>query len=123
MRALPARLRGLAITIPSITADSEHTASLDLTANVVSCIKEETNHQMSVGDLRQIKVNLRQKMVSCEIERAKQVTLQLPEPLRYAVQLANEKGASSWLTALTLKEHGFSLHKGAFRDALFLRHG
>ena len=31
-------------------------------------------------------------------------------------------GASTWLTALPIKEHGFDLHKGAFRDALCLRY-
>ena len=123
MLALPARLGGLAITIPSMTAESEHKASLDLTASLVSCIKQKTNHQMSTGDMRQIKVNLRQKRVSCESERAKQITQQLPEPLRYTVQLASEKGASSWLTALPVQEHGFSLHKGTFRDVLSLRYG
>jgi len=40
----------------------------------------------------------------------------------YIIQYA-EKGSSSWLTALPLSEHGFSLHKGAFRDALCLRYG
>ena len=34
-----------------------------------------------------------------------------------------EKGASSWLTTLPISECGFALHKGAFRDALALRHG
>ena len=37
--------------------------------------------------------------------------------------LAQEKGASNWLTALPIEEHGFTLHKGAFRDALSLRYG
>ena len=37
--------------------------------------------------------------------------------------LAEEKGASSWLTTLPIEEHGFSLHKGAFSDALALRYG
>ena len=37
--------------------------------------------------------------------------------------LTQEKGASSWLTTLPISEHGFALHKGAFRDALALRYG
>ena len=37
--------------------------------------------------------------------------------------LAQEKGASSWLTTLPISEFGFSLHKSAFRDALALRYG
>ena len=41
--------------------------------------------------------------------------------MKYTVDLAQEEGASTWLTALPLEEFGFSLHKGAFRDALALR--
>ena len=39
------------------------------------------------------------------------------------MDLSQEKGASSWLTALPVEEFGFVLHKGAFRDALALRYG
>ena len=40
-----------------------------------------------------------------------------PTSLR-AIELAEEKGASSWLTAVPLREYGFDLHKGAVRDAM-----
>ena len=39
------------------------------------------------------------------------------------MDLAHEKGASTWLISLPLGEFGFSLHKGAFRDALALCYG
>ena len=39
------------------------------------------------------------------------------------MSLAQENGASNWLTALPIEEFGFTLHKGAFRDALALRYG
>ena len=39
-----------------------------------------------------------------------------------AVELAQEAGASTWLTALPITEHGFVLHKGAFHDAICLRY-
>ena len=40
-----------------------------------------------------------------------------------AMELAAERGASNWLTTLPIDEFGFSLHKGAFTDALALRYG
>ena len=43
--------------------------------------------------------------------------------MQLAMDLAQEKGAFSWLTALPLEEHGFILHKSAFRDAMALRYG
>ena len=47
----------------------------------------------------------------------------LTDSLRWAMSLAQEKGSSSWLSALPIKEYGFSLHKGAFFDRLALRFG
>ena len=43
--------------------------------------------------------------------------------LSKAMDLASQSGASSWLTSLPIKEHGFCLHKGAFVDAMALRYG
>ena len=51
------------------------------------------------------------------------VSNELPVSLKHSVELASEKGASSWLSTLRIQEHGFCLHKGAFRDALCLRYG
>ena len=42
---------------------------------------------------------------------------------RRAVSLAREKGSSSWLQVLPLKEYNFCLNKSEFRDALNLRYG
>ena len=39
------------------------------------------------------------------------------------MELSKTKGASTWLTVLPLSEHGFTLHKSAFQDALALRYG
>ena len=45
----------------------------------------------------------------------------LPEVLKRSIDLASERGASSWLTTLPIADFGFKLHKGAFRDAIALR--
>ena len=47
----------------------------------------------------------------------------LANDMKRAMQVSTEKGASSWLVTLPIAEHGFALHKGAFRDALCLRYG
>ena len=47
----------------------------------------------------------------------------LPNNLQQAMAYGSEKGASHWLAVLPLTEHGFTLHKGAFRDAINLRYG
>ena len=48
---------------------------------------------------------------------------QFPVHMQRCIELAQEKGASSWLSALPIDSHGFALHKSAFRDALSLRYG
>ena len=48
---------------------------------------------------------------------------ELPKDLSHITSLEQEKGASSWLSSLSIREYGFTLHKGAFRDALALRYG
>ena len=64
------------------------------------------------------------------LERRQQVTLEadslrdnLTPTLQRAMNLARERGSSSWLTSLPIREHGFCLHKSAFVDALALRYG
>ena len=54
-------------------------------------------------------------------EKATSLQESLPEAVRLAVNLAQEKGAFIWLTALPIAEHDFALHKSDFRDALALR--
>ena len=46
----------------------------------------------------------------------------LPVLLRKSLELAQESGASAWLTSLPIEEFGFTLHKGAFHDALAIRY-
>ena len=43
--------------------------------------------------------------------------------LQTAMDLTQEQGPSSWLSALLIREHGFMLHKGTFRDAVTERYG
>ena len=56
-------------------------------------------------------------------KQAQELKSTLPSDLERVVTTSSEKGASSWLSALPIDEHGFALHKGAFRDALCLRYG
>jgi len=45
----------------------------------------------------------------------------LPEKTKRAVDLAAEKGASSWLTVIPVKEMDLNLNKKEFKDAVHLR--
>ena len=56
-------------------------------------------------------------------QAAAELESKLSNNIKRAMQVSTEKGISSWLATLPIDEHGFALHKGAFRDALCLRYG
>ena len=58
-----------------------------------------------------------------EKENLRTVMGSLSEADQRRLQLAGEKGASSWLLVLPIREFGFALHKRHFVDALCLRYG
>ena len=122
---LPARHGGLGIRLPSRHADREHQNSKFITQPLSNHILEQ-NSEYDYDTLSQ------QKQKRAELSRvnrqriqsdADNILQQLPEQLQRAVDLARQKGSSSWLTTLPLTEHGFALHKAAFHDALALRYG
>ena len=43
--------------------------------------------------------------------------------MKQALKITAEKGASSWVTATPLYDHGTILHKGDFVDAIYMRYG
>ena len=123
--ALPARHGGLGIRIPSKSAERELQSSLQATSSLVAKILEQNqrygydiiDHQL------QSKASIRRRNEEMCCKEADDLHSQLPPQLQKAVDLAQEKGASTWLTALPLKEHGFTLHRAAFHDAMALRYG
>ena len=123
--SLPVRLGGLGICDPKSHSDAEFDSSVKITSALVALIVQQ-ELTFSIDTLEA------QRSAKCEVVRMKHrahdevaATLcqSLPVGLQRIVALSSEKGASSWLSALPVEEHGFALHKGAFRDALCLRYG
>ena len=54
---------------------------------------------------------------------ASEIRDRLPDRLQRCTDLAKEKGASSWLEAIPIREQGFYLSRTEFRDAVALRFG
>ena len=123
--ALPARLGRLGLVNPTSLSSLEYQASVKVTSPLCELILHSEKHdkftaantQISAkGEIIKLKCN---SLSSC----ASELKFSLPNSLQHAMALAQEKGASSWLTTIPLKEFGFTLHKGAFRDSLALRYG
>ena len=123
--SLPPRLGGLGITNPILLPSREFGASKSISAplsNLIKvqrleypfeCIEAQTTAKKAVHQLRRNNTK----------ESASVIRQKVSAPLQRAMDLAQEKGASSWLTSLPLKEFDLVLHKGAFRDAVALRYG
>ena len=54
---------------------------------------------------------------------AEQLEHEVPKAMKRSIDLAKEKGASTWLSVHPLIKHDFLLHKSAFRNALCIRYG
>ena len=123
--ALPARHGELGIHIPSKVADRELLSSQKITSTLSDHILSQDNEYgyNIIIDQLQEKSTIRGDNRERGDAEANRIYTQLPDRLQKVVALSREKGASTWLTALPLTEHGFTLHKSAFLDALALRYG
>ena len=122
---MPCRLGGIGIANPAKASTSEYAASQQVTKPLSDLILQQ-NPQYSFDTLEAqliAKSNLRSSKRQQQATESSNLKSSLPASLQYSMSLAQESGASSWLTTLPIEEFGFALHKGAFRDALALRYG
>ena len=57
------------------------------------------------------------------MEKLEELRNVLDEKSKRTLELAGEKGAGAWLTALPLQSLGYTLNKQEFRDSICLRYG
>ena len=118
--ALPTRLGGLNIQSPINVSDtdSEYEASTRVTKPLVDLIYHQFKQYMfeTFDQPSQIKSHDQLKKEKCTTHLAvvEQVMSKLTQTQQRSIKVASEKGASSWLVALPIEKHGFSLHKSAF---------
>ena len=119
--SLPTRYGGLNIVNPVEEVSLQLDASRKITVPLKKMIIELSDSYRK-PDLCEVKAKLRQQKANHNASKAKIIRESLPATKQRTMDLLNEKGASSWLTVLPLKEHGFNLNKSEFRDALCLRY-
>ena len=112
-------------TLHAKTSDKDFFTSQSITEPLINLIlsNDLALPREAIVKLSDLKKRTHQLNQSSILSTASDLRLQLCDHLKRAMELASEKGASSRLTALPLTEHSFSLHKGAFRDALAIRYG
>lgn len=122
--ALPARLGGMGILDPVQMSPIEYHASLKVTQPLTEAILQKSaDYSFDVwAEQLSAKTQVASTKKDFHNKAATNLKGRLTEPLQRAMDLAQQKGSSSWLTTLPLDEHGFDLHKGAFWDAIALRY-
>ena len=116
---LPARMGGFGLANPGSEAEFAYATAWQVTKPSMESILGRNERPMA-------EVFSDQHSATIEARRAKAARLaSVKDPLQQkthrAVIAGEEKGATTWLTALTLADFGFSLSKSEFRDALHLR--
>ena len=125
LMALPVRFGGLGIINPCRQSTTNNNASEKITAPLVALILQQSHTYSSETKAEQLRARKDTRTLRRQQEATAAFELKdkLPSNLQKALTVSAEKGASSWLSTLPIEEHGFALHKGAFRDALCLRYG
>ena len=121
--ALPARLGGLALVHPATIA-AQNCSSKRLCEPLIRLIIKQTGNVQAVQQLQKtIKQRIHSERRRDLSAYAKEVIERLPVDVQRCALAAQERGTSSWLTALPIAQHGFPLTRADFRDAIALRYG
>ena len=118
--SLHLRMGGLNIALPQ-DLHKNLEQSIELSTPLASLNND--SFEIRQCELEKTKISLRQKADNQRelISKKSRIENNLPE-IKYTIQLASEKGASSWLNALPLSKHGFGLTKTEFRDGIAHRY-
>ena len=115
--SLPTRLGGLNITNPVETANWQMKASKVITCPLKTLIIEQSDEPVHPDSIKSAKHFVSQERRHIQAARVEQVCNEIPDALKRSRDLAAEKGASTWLTVLPLKDRRFNLTKQEFHDA------
>ena len=83
----------------------------------------EQSESFSKPQLQSIKTDLRRQKQQETESAVQEIRESRSPPKQRMMDLLGEKGSSSWLSVLPLKDQGFNFNKGKFRDALNLQYG
>ena len=122
--ALPCRLGGLGIPNPTKVVGKQYISSQRVSAPLTALILQQERTYPEGVTMEQAEIRSKVKAQGHQEQRkeAERLRERLPQDMQRTMDFCSEKGASSWLGVIPMEEHGFRLHKGAFRDALCLRY-
>ena len=125
--SLPARLGGMAVCNPVHEArphfDQASATVAPMVHHICSAHEDSGDFMEALGLQCEELVVGRKRREAALQEKANDIYSQLDPNGQRAMSLAQEKGASIWLTTVPMDEHAFALSRGDFRDAICLRYG
>eukprot|EP00731_Ephydatia_muelleri_P024258 Em0016g529a len=104
--SLPPRLGGLGIPNPTITSDTEYTASRSVCKPLYNLILLHDSSYHTEAIEQQVKA--KKEVHSFKLKHSQGSASNLRP--QCSMDLAQEKGASNWLTTLPIDENGFTVH-------------
>ena len=119
---LPVKDGGLGMPVLVEKANIDFQSSKFITAPLVAVIVSQDYNIPSKDAIKQFRSERVQQLNDCHKQQLDLVDSQLDEGSKRAIEQNREKGASSWLSVLPLRDHGITLNKEEFRDALALRY-
>ena len=125
MLALPVRFGGLGILNPVSTAQVEYEISVKITADLKNIIykQERTLQNYNEDTIKNTIKETKQdkgKRLTAEFELVKS---DANDDLKRYLDLAREKTAGAWLTALPIQRTGYAFNKQDFHGAICIRYG
>ena len=116
--ALPAREGGLGIHDISDPSNKEYQFTRRATERLAEAIYRRLG--TAPIDLYQVKAEITGERLAFHKEKRVEIGRELNDMEKLQLDLAAEKGASSWLTSLPLKSFGYILNKQEFTKAICL---
>ena len=118
--ALPIKNGGLGFENLTEKVSREYEASRVVNAPLVSIMMLQGNTLPNNEDRKSIISEQNRSKMAVLNRKIEQVENSLPTETLRIIEQTKQPGASNWLSVLPLEEHGFSLNKREFRDALSL---
>ena len=113
--SLPVRSGGLGIPVFSEKTCNELENSLTITTPLVAIIITQGTSLPNAAEIKQATKIITQRKTEQLTNKLSKIEVNLDPDTKRAVIQAKEKGASSWLTALSIKEHGLTITENEFR--------
>ena len=108
---LAVHLGGLGLVNPARTASHEYEAAIKIAGPLVRQIINQAHEPPDETEIKTLQASARREKGEWLKMQCEPVRESLPSKTDRVVELATEKGASNWLTVISIKEMNFNLSK------------